>query len=145
MGMYASILNRTGTTPDIGAVEAPAASMRRIAITKTEFAVDATPADATLVWEFMRTATASSGTSVTPSPLNPADAAAVTLTNDVITASSSGGVILDSIPLNQRATYTWVGYGDGEMIIAATANAGIKVRNESSSSLTARATVTFRA
>jgi hypothetical protein len=144
MACYTSELNRTGTTADIGCVEAPAASMRRLAILKAEFAIDATPGDTTLTWVMIRTSTASTGTTVTPSPVNPADAACVGLTKDVITAPGTTGVILESVPLNQRATYTWVAYGEGELIIAATALAGILLRNSASSSLTATATITFR-
>jgi len=144
MGVYTAELNRTGTTADIGAIEAPASSMRRIALMKAEFGIDATPADATLTWQLIRTSTANTGTSVTPQPVNPADAAAVALAKDVLTASGTEGVLLESVPLNQRATYTWVGYGDGELIIPATANAGLKLKNGASSSLGATATVTFR-
>ena len=118
--------------------------MRRVAILKAEFGIDATPADATLTWVLIRISTTCTGAAVTPNPVNPADAACVTIAKDVLTASGTEGVILESIPLNQRATYTWVGYGDGELIIAATANAGIKLKNGASSSLTATATVTFR-
>ena len=144
MAVYTAELNRTGTTADIGAIEAPCSSMRRVAILKAEFGIDATPADATLVWVMIRTSTASTGSAVTPSPVNPADAACVTVAKDVLTASGTEGVILESIPLNQRATYTWVGYGEGELIIAATANAGIKLKNGASTSLGATATITFR-
>ena len=144
MAAYTAELNRTGTTADVGSVEAPGASMRRIAIMKAEFAIDATPADLTLTWVFIRTSTTSTGTTVTPSPVNPADAACVALSKDVITSPGTTGVILSSIPLNQRATYTWVAYGEGELIIPATAAAGILFRNGASTSLTATATVTFR-
>jgi hypothetical protein len=144
VALYTAVLQRTGTQQNIGSVEAPGASPRRLAWTKVEFAIDATPADATLTWQFVRTSTASSGTAVTPSPVNPADAACSAVATNVITASGSTGVLLDAIPLNQRATYTWTGYGEGELIIAATNNAGIIVRNGASSALTATATVSFR-
>ena len=144
MGVYTAELNRTGTTADIGSIEAPASSMRRVALMKAEFGIDAAPADATLVWQMIRLSAAATGTAVTPNPVNPADAAAVTLAKDVITAGGTEGVLLESLPLNQRATYTWVGYGDGELIIPATANAGIKLKNSASSSLGATATITVR-
>jgi len=81
---------------------------------------------------------------VTPSPLNPADAACSAVANGIITTVGSTGVLLDAIPLNQRATYTWAGYGEGELIVPATASNGIVVRNSASSALTATASVTFR-
>lgn len=144
MGLYTAVLQRTGAQQNIGSVEAPAASMRRLAWTKVEFAIDTTPADATLTWQFVRTSTASSGAAVTPNPLNPADAACVAVATNVITTAGSTGVLLEAIALNQRATYTWTGYGEGELIVPATASNGIIVRNGASSALTATATVTFR-
>ncbi|HKZ83322.1 MAG TPA: hypothetical protein VJ793_06655, partial [Anaerolineae bacterium] len=96
MGVYTAELNRTGSTPDIGSIEAPASSMRRVALMKAEFGIDATPADATLVWQMIRLSAAATGTAVTPNPVNPADAAAVTLAKDVITAGGTEGVLLES-------------------------------------------------
>jgi len=84
-----------------------------------------TPADSTFDHELYRTSTAGTGSAVTPSPLDPADAASVNDASDTITADPTIGVLLMRVPLNQRATYRWVAAPGGELVWPATASNGI--------------------
>jgi hypothetical protein len=89
---------------------------------------DATPADNAAKFAFQRT-TVNFGTpvAVTPVALDPADPASLCLfstpggTAPTITANST----LLQVAHNQRATFRWVAAPDSELVIPATAAAGI--------------------
>ena len=138
MAKFQSILTRTSsTTLSVGAVYCPGASMKRFGIYDLEIGSDATPADQVLRWELTRTSTVGTiGSSVTPGPNDPADAAAVTLSAQAHSVDPTLGVVLKAIPLNQRATFRWMAYDrDDQLIVPATANNGIAVRTPVSSAL----------
>lgn len=128
MARYGSELNKatTSTTVGVGSIEAPGTSMRRAAIYDLIFGSEATPADNAFLWEVNRSTAAATGTSVTPNPLDSADAACVTLTKENLTiqGTNTAGSVPLAIPLNQRATFRWVAAPGGELIVPATANAG---------------------
>ena len=84
-----------------------------------------TPADNVFDHELYRTSTAGTGAAVTPSPLDPAEAASLFDASDTYTADPTIGVILMRVPLNHRATYRWVAAPGGELVWPATANNGI--------------------
>jgi formaldehyde-activating enzyme involved in methanogenesis len=127
MGRYSAPTTKgtTSTTVGAAAVEAPAASMRRVKIYDLILGSEATPADNAFKCRLTRTTTASTGTAVTPAPLDPADAAAVTLVKENVTVEGTLGAELVEIPLNQRATFRWVAREGSEIVIPATANAGV--------------------
>lgn len=84
-----------------------------------------TPADSAFDHELYRTSTAGTGAANTPSPLDPADTAAVNDSSDTYTVDPTIGVLLLRVPLNQRATYRWVAAPDCGLVFPATASNGI--------------------
>lgn len=84
-----------------------------------------TPADNAFDHELIRSTTAGTAAANTPSPLDPADAAAVNDASDTYTVDPTFGVVLMRVPLNQRATYRWVAAPGGELVWPATASNGI--------------------
>jgi hypothetical protein len=87
---------------------------------------DDPPADRAIRFQLFRTTTASTGDAVTPEPLDPADPASLATVNSNVSAegAQTGVALFDQI-MNQRATYRWVAAPGGELIIPATALAGI--------------------
>lgn len=90
-----------------------------------------TPADQAASWVFKRSSTAStSGTAVTPSPIDPGDPAS--LTSAMVAPSMSAstlGVVLLQFALNLRATFRWVAAPSKELVAPATAANGITLLN----------------
>lgn len=129
MARYGVDLTRTGDATNGVAVYEPATGMRRIKIYDVIFAYFGTPADASFLAKFQRSTTApSGGTSKTPQPLDPADAAAVTLAMDgaVTNGTLTSNAFPLTIPGNQRSTVRWVArQPDGEIVIPATASNGV--------------------
>lgn len=147
MAKYVSELNRTASaTLSVGSVNAPGASQRRIKVYDLMFGSEATPADNAFLWQAQRCTTAGTSTAVTPQPLDPADAAAVSTSgeNHTVDPTLTAGAILLSIPLNQRASFRWVAAPGGELVIPATASNGIAFRTPTAGGLVAvTATVHF--
>ena len=85
----------------------------------------ATPADNVFTHLIQRSSTAGTGAAVTPSPLDPADAAALMDGIDTITVNPTTGVTLLQVGLNQRATYRWVAAPGSELVFPATASNGL--------------------
>lgn len=105
-----------------------ASSPRRGKIYDFMVAADGTPADNALTWNLL-TQTANDGTktTLTPTALDPADAAATTLSNGNFTAEGTVGAATTSrwaMAMNQRSTYRWVAAPGSEIVWAATANTG---------------------
>ncbi len=77
---------------------------------------------------------------VTPAPLDPADAVTEFDAHDTVTtdaASFAAGTLLDRIPLNNRATWQWVAGQGQELVYPATASNGLSI------GLTAASTKTY--
>ena len=128
MGRYAVDLQRTlSTSASLGNLTAPGASMRRIRIGFLSFGSEATPADAAIQLVAQRCSTTGTRTSVTPAALDAADAACVATAgeNHTVEPTYTANTILLNIPVNQRATLQWQAAPGGELVIPATANAGI--------------------
>ncbi len=88
---------------------------------------DGTPADVALNYAAQRFTASGTGTAVTPRPLD-LDAPAALLTAEEDHSAEptyTADLILWNIAANQRATYRWVAAPDGELMIPATADAGI--------------------
>lgn len=130
MHKYSAPLSKATLSTTVGAVaiEAPGASMRRISFYELWLSSVTAPADVAILWRILRTTTANTGTSITPSPLDPADIPAVTLTKEEVTVEGGLGAELMEIAINQRATTRWVAAQGSELVIPATANAGILLR-----------------
>ena len=117
----------TSTTVAVATLEAPGSGMRRAKLYDLIFGSGATPSDNNFVVQLQRSTTAATGTGVTPEPLDPADAAAVTVMNSAVTVdgTKTSGKIPLSFALNQRATFRWVAAPGSEIVIPATANNGL--------------------
>lgn len=127
MAKYSGNTTKATTDTAIGmaSIEAPGASPRRVRLTELILGSGASAADNTFLFRLIRTTAASTGSAVTPNPLDEADAAAITLVKEAITVEGALGVELIEIPLNQRATFHWRAAPGSELVIPATALAGI--------------------
>ncbi len=128
MAKYAFEMNRTSsTTLAVGSLACDATTVRRAKIFDLMFGSEATPADNALQWQVQRSTTQPTATSLTPTALDPADAAAIddATENSTADGTKTANAILLSIPLNQRASYRWVAAPGGELVIPATANNGV--------------------
>lgn len=116
---YKTLINLTaGATP------------RRIRIHEFVFGTTGTPADNAMQYDVSKTSTVGTGVSGVVVPLDAADAAfsgASTINHTVeptVTANGSQWMA----GMNQRATHRWVAYPGQELVIPATANAGLAFR-----------------
>ena len=109
------------------------ATVRRVKIFEVNVGTDGTPADNVVVFDVSRQTAAGTSTAVTPLPLDPADAAALTTctanstAEPTITATSS----VFNIAMNQRASYRWVAAPGSELVGPATSAAGFALRAKS--------------
>lgn len=121
------------------------ATVRRIKVYDVTFGTLGTPADQTYEFDISRQTAAGTATAVTPTPLDPADAAAHAVgaanatAEGTITAASS----LFYIGINQRASYRWIAAPGSELVVPATSAAGAAMRTRSASGGTATATAAF--
>jgi hypothetical protein len=134
MPRYGVDLKKTAasTTLAIGIVQATATLPRRLKVLQAIFGNDDTPADQNFKYVIDRVTADGSlagGTSVTPNPLDPADAAAVFDAKDTnITTNPTVGVRLLACPLNSRATAIWQAAPGCELVSPATDNNGFAVQ-----------------
>lgn len=109
-----------------GAQSAP----RRGKIYDVLVGTNGTPADNYMQWAIQRVTVPSTGTAITPPPLDPADAAATTVT--VANSTTEGTVTAGSdqfyVGVNQRASYRWVAAPGSELVWPATSCAGYVLR-----------------
>jgi hypothetical protein len=143
---YVVQLNRTAsTTLPVGTVTADATRPRRIKWYDLMFGSEASPADNPFLWTVQRCTAAGTSTGVTPSPIDPADAAteADSGENHTIDATQTANQILLAIALNQRATFRWVAAPGSELTTPATASNGAALNTPTSSAVAVSATVMF--
>lgn len=94
-----------------------------------------TPADATILWQLVRGTTAlGTSTAVTPTPLDPADAASILDAGENYTVNPTIGVVLDERAVHQRTTFRWFAVPGSEILLAATANLSVLLRTTAISS-----------
>jgi hypothetical protein len=135
---YAVEMNRTASaTLAVGTITADATRPRRGMLYDLMIGSEATPADNPFLWQVQRCTTAGTSTGVTPTALDPADAATESDAgeNHTITPTLTAGAILLSIPLNQRATFRWVAQPGCELIYPATASNGLAIETPTSSAV----------
>lgn len=147
MAGYAVELNRTAsTTASLGSIVADATRPRRSKVYDLIFGSEGTPADNAFQYVLQRCTAAGTSTGVTPSPLDPADAATETDAgeNHTIEPTYTAGAVLLSISVNQRATFRWVASPGGELVYPATASNGIGIKTPTSSAVAITATVHFQ-
>lgn len=109
------------------------ATLRRAFLFEAIFGLTGTPANNSYTMALARQSTLGTGTALTPSPLDLADAAAGTVGTGNFTAEPTTGVTLLAFPLNQQSSARWVAYGDGQrMVVPATNITGIGAMAKSS-------------
>jgi hypothetical protein len=118
----------------ISMTAASGTALRRIKLYDLLLGTNGTPADNYIEWDVSRqTAAASGGTTATALPLDPADAAALTVC--YIDPTGEGTVTANStlfyIGVNQRASYRWVAAPGSELVGPATNLAGLAGRARS--------------
>jgi hypothetical protein len=146
MAKYSVEMNRTASTSfSVGNITADATRPRRSKLYDITMGSEAAPADNVFLWTVQRCTTAGTATGVTPSPLDPADAATETdaAENHTGDPTYTSGAVMLSIPLNQRASYRWVAAPGGELVIPATAANGLGVRTLTSTAVAVTATIHF--
>lgn len=144
MANYAVQLNRTAsTTASLGTWGADATRPRRLKFYDFIFGSEASPADNAFLYIVQRCTALGTSTSVTPSPLDPADAATESDAgeNHTIEPTYTANLVLLSIALNQRATFRWVAAPGGELVTPATASNGLGVQTTTASAVAISATV----
>lgn len=121
----AAAASASAATAGIVKVEATAAT--RVNIYEWDFGTGAgtAPVDQNYLIRLKRQSTAGTWTAVTPSPLDPADAAAVAVGGQTSTVAGTAGVTLMSVGVNARAGFRWVAIPDGEFVVPATASNGV--------------------
>ena len=146
MAAYVVQLNRTAsTTLSLGTVTADATRPRRGKWYDLIFGSEATPADNAFQYIVQRCTAAGTSSAVTPSPLDPADAAteADSGENHTIEPTYTAGLVLLAVGLNQRATFRWVASPGCELVYPATASNGIGIQTPTSSAVAITGTVQF--
>lgn len=150
MATFVATMARTASTSlSVGALTAAASNPRRYKLLETTFgAAEATPADNAFVWEFQRCTTAgTAGSAVTPGSIDPGDTvAATTVCGQAHSADPTltANQVLESIGLNQRATFRWVAIPGYEIVVPATASNGLAFRTPTSSAVACRIRATFQ-
>ena len=105
-----------------------------------------TPADNAVFWALMRLTAAGTDTAVVPISLDPADVASRATAGENATAEATytAASELLEFSMNQRSSYRWVASPGGELVIPATAAAGIGARIKSGAYTgSAEATIQF--
>lgn len=106
------------------------AAPRRNKIYDILIGTNGVPADNFIEWDISRITAASTTTSATPQPLDPADATSLTTTT--VNSSTFGTITANSnvfyVGVNQRASYRWVAAPGGELVAPATSSAGFQLR-----------------
>lgn len=115
-----------------GALRAPGSSMRRLKIYEWDIGATAAPnaTDCNFTIDMVRTTANGTDTSFTPNPVDLADAACVATfgQNATIEPTVTANSQLWTFGMNQRASYRWIAKDGKELVIPATANAGIAHR-----------------
>ena len=118
-----------GTALTILALVSPGTT-RRAWINYLAISSDATPADVTTEFNVIRGSVSGTGTSVTPRPLDPAEAAAVftaergTFTGQTKTSNSA----MLNVAIHQRSTFQWYARSSG-IVVPATSDAWVGIES----------------
>jgi hypothetical protein len=147
MARYMVEANRTaGTAVTLGTVGADATRPRRGKWYDVMIGSEAAPADNAFLWTVTRCTALGTSTSVTPSPIDPADAATESDAgeNHTVEPTYTAGAVMLSIPLNQRSTFRWMAAFPGaEIVYPATAANGFGIRTPTASAVAITSTVFY--
>lgn len=146
MAKYVCQFNRTAsTTLSLGAITADATRPRRGKWYDLVLGSEAAPADNPFLYILQRCTALGTATPVTPSPVDPANAATESDAgeNHTVEPTYTANLILLALPLNQRATFRWVAPPAGELVYPATASNGIGIQTPTSSAVAITGTVYY--
>ena len=108
-------------------------SPRRVKVYDLLIGTNGTPSDAAMEFAIDRVTTNSTSTVLAATPLDQADAAAVSTCT--VNSSTFGTIVASNevfyIGINQRASYRWVAAPGSELIAPATSSAGFQLRTRS--------------
>ena len=144
MANYAVQCNRTASSSaSLGTWGADATRPRRLKFYDLMFGSEASPADNAFLYIVQRCTALGTSTAVTPSPIDPADAATESDAgeNHTIEPTYTANLVLLAIALNQRATFRWVAAPGGELVTPATASNGVGIQTTTSSAVAISATL----
>ncbi len=129
MAVYSAIFERTASaTLAVGNINAAATLPRRFRLLDIMVGSDANPpADNALKFLIERCTTKGTRTTVTPNPMDAAEAAFHGTAGENHTANGTGGADLFTIPLNGKSTMRWVARPGEELIAAAVADDGLQI------------------
>jgi len=132
MAAYATSFNKTGADSVLCVVEllADATTPRRQKVFSFGIGCTAASNDGVHQYSVRRITNSGTGTSVTPNPLDPADAACLADAEHLITvdpASYGAGIELYREPLNGRASWQWNANPGREFVSPNTASAGFGI------------------
>lgn len=125
MARYSSSVAKATLSTTVGAWALEGSTSRRAKVYEFILGTSSAPADAAITWRLTRTSTANTGTGKTEAPLDPADPAATSAVKDEVTAEGTLGDVIMDVGMHQRSTFRWVASPGGQLVIPATANAGI--------------------
>lgn len=91
----------------------------------------AAPADAATEWAAQRLTADGTGTSVTPTALDPGDPSAIATSKKTYTIEPTytANALLFDEPVNQRASFRWVAVPGKELVVPNTSANGIGIRS----------------
>lgn len=138
MANYAIDFQRTAsTTLSLGSITADATRPRRFELYDLIVGSEAAAADNPFLYTVQRCTAAGTSTSVTPQPLDSADAATEMDAgeNHTVEPTYTAGQILLNFALNQRATFRWVATEGGRLIAPASASNGLGIQTTTSSAV----------
>lgn len=129
MARYAVTMTRTASAvASLGTITS-SATVRRTKIYDLMFGSQAAPADNVFQYLITRCTAPGTNSAVTPAPLDPADAAALTVVGQLNTVEPTGNTPqLLAVELNQRATLRWVSAPGSEIVTPATASNGVGIQ-----------------
>ena len=144
MAKYFAGFNDTADTTNLtGHLDVDATTVRRFKVYDWNVGCEGAAADNPFLWRILRISGAVTSSAVTPSPLDPADAAALTDAGENVTSNPTLGVELAQVALNQRNTYRWQASPGSELVAPATAGNGMGWQPTTSTALAVTVGVYF--
>lgn len=144
MANYSVQMNRTASSSaSLGTWTSDPTRPRRGKFYDIIFGSEASPADNAFLYIVQRCTAAGTSSTVTPSPIDPADAATESDAgeNHTIEPTYTANLVMLAIALNQRATFRWVAAPGSELVFPATASNGFGIQTTTSSAVAISATV----
>ncbi len=144
MAKYSAAMTRTAsTTASLGTITS-SATVRRVKIFDMTLGSQASPADNVFQYVMTRCTNAGTNSAVTPAPLDPADAAALTVVGQLNTVEPTGNTpAVFTLELNQRATFRWVAAPGAEIVTPATSGSGVGIQTPTATAVAITAQIYF--